>query len=133
MIEYWIIAISILLIIFFLILFVIRIKEWLSHKKEQRKKKFLETTIKRINKGYKPKSYGIGLGNLLGGFIVFLIGLNLINNISKKYNSSLMYNVTNVTGATSTIMGMTTIFFALGIMSAGVALVVGALRGGGLI
>ena len=38
----------------------------------------------------------------------------------------------NVTGAASTILGLTPLFYALGIMSAGVALTVGGLRNAGV-
>jgi len=78
------------------------------------------------------KEYGGGmLGNLIGGFIVILIGVNLISNIQKQISQ--MNNVGNITGAADTILGLTPLFFALGIMSAGIALAVGGLRRGGLI
>jgi len=39
----------------------------------------------------------------------------------------------NITGTSGTILGLTTIFFALGVMSAGVSLAVGGLRNAGLV
>ena len=77
------------------------------------------------------------LGNLIGGFITILIGVNLIGPIADdvqaaRYNSS-GGSGSNVTGAASTILGLTPLFFALGIMSAGVALAVGGLRNAGLV
>jgi len=78
------------------------------------------------------KEYGGGmLGNLIGGFIVILIGVNLISNVQKQISQ--MNNVGNITGAADTILGLTPLFFALGIMGAGIALAVGGLRRGGLI
>ena len=70
------------------------------------------------------------LGNLIGGFIVIIIGVNLIGTIADEVNSA---QSGNVTGAASTILGLTPLFFALGIMSAGVALAVGGLRNAGLV
>ncbi len=70
------------------------------------------------------------LGNLIGGFIVIIIGVNLIGTVADEVNTA---QNGNVTGAASTILGLTPLFFALGIMSAGVALAVGGLRNAGLV
>jgi len=70
------------------------------------------------------------LGNLLGGFIVILVGVNLIGTVADEISGA---QNGNVTGAASTILGLTTIFFALGIMSAGVSLAVGGLRNAGMV
>ncbi len=70
------------------------------------------------------------LGNLIGGFIVIIIGVNLIGTVADEVNTA---QSGNVTGAASTILGLTTLFFALGIMAAGVALAVGGLRNAGLV
>jgi hypothetical protein len=70
------------------------------------------------------------LGNLLGGFIVILVGVNLIPTVADQISKA---QAGNVTGASSTVLGLTTIFFALGIMSAGVSLAVGGLRNAGLV
>ena len=70
------------------------------------------------------------LGNLIGGFIVILIGVNLLPTVA---NQVVAAQAGNVTGAASTIVGLTTLFYALGIMSAGVSLAVGALRNAGLV
>jgi len=76
------------------------------------------------------------LGNLLGGFIVILIGANLVGPLADEVFTARYGNgseTTNVTGAAGTILGLTTIFFALGIMSAGVALAVGGLKNAGVV
>jgi len=70
------------------------------------------------------------LGNLIGGFIVILIGVNLLPTVA---NQVVAAQAGNVTGAASTIVGLTTLFYSLGIMSAGVSLAVGALRNAGLV
>jgi len=77
------------------------------------------------------------LGNLIGGFIAIVIGVNLIgpiaDDVSEARTGPLGNETTNITGAASTILGLTPLFFALGIMSAGVALAVGGLRNAGLV
>lgn len=70
------------------------------------------------------------LANLIGGFVVILIGVNLLPTIADQVAAA---QAGNVTGAASTIVGLTTIFYALGIMAAGVALAVGGLRNAGLV
>ena len=75
------------------------------------------------------------LGNLIGGFIVILIGVQLLPIIANAITFATAGNgsqTTNVTGASATIIGLTTIFYALGIMSAGVALAVGGLKSAGV-
>ena len=81
------------------------------------------------------------LGNLLGGFIIIIIGVNLMPVVAdsvhaaRYYNNTLSgvgLNSTNVTGGASTILGLTPLFFSLGIMSAGVALTVGGMRNAGI-
>ena len=77
------------------------------------------------------------LGNLLGGFIVILVGVNLMPTVADSVycasNSDKCGGAHNVTGAAATILGLTNIFFALGIMSAGVNLTIGGLRQAGLV
>ena len=76
------------------------------------------------------------LGNLIGGFVTILVGVNLIGPIADDVYAVRFANGsggTNLTGAASTILGLTPLFFALGIMAAGVALAVGGLRNAGLV
>ncbi len=70
------------------------------------------------------------LANLIGGFIVILVGVTLMPTIADQVVAA---QSGNVTGAASTVLGLTTIFFALGIMAAGVSLAVGGLRNAGLV
>ena len=75
------------------------------------------------------------LGNLIGGFITILIGVNLIGPIADDVNLARFHtgNVsTNLTGAASTIVSLVPLFFSLGIMSAGVALAIAGLRNAGV-
>jgi hypothetical protein len=76
------------------------------------------------------------LGNLLGGFIVILIGVNLIPTIADQIfiaTDNGTGGPTNITGASVTVLNLTTIFFALGIMAAGVALAVNGLKNAGVL
>jgi hypothetical protein len=70
------------------------------------------------------------LGNLIGGFIVILVGVNLIPTVA---NQIVAAQGGNVTGASSTILGLTTIFYALGIMSAGVSLAISGMQNAGIL
>lgn len=70
------------------------------------------------------------LGNLLAGFITILVGVNLIPTVADQVVSA---QNGNVTGAAGTILGLTTIFYSLGIMSAGVGLAVQGLRNAGVV
>ena len=73
------------------------------------------------------------LGNLIGGFIVILIGTTLIGTVADEVSHAQNKAGTNVTGASSTILGLTTIFFALGIASAGIAIAAQGLRAAGML
>jgi len=75
------------------------------------------------------------LGNLLGGFITILVGVNLMPVIANGIQGALYVhgNGTNVSGASNTILSLVTIFFALGVMSAGVSLAINGMRNAGLV
>ncbi len=70
------------------------------------------------------------LANLIGGFVVILVGVTLIPTVADQVTAA---QGGNVTGAASSILDLVTIFFALGIMAAGVALAVSGLRQAGLV
>jgi|TARA_Y100000296_G_C5133706_1_gene236992 hypothetical protein len=70
------------------------------------------------------------LGNLIGGFIVIVVGVNLIPSVADQVVAA---QSGNVTGAASTILGLTTLFFALGIASAGISVAAQGLRAAGLL
>jgi len=70
------------------------------------------------------------LANIIGGFVVILVGVNLLPTVADQVVAA---QAGNVTGASSTIVGLTTIFYALGIMAAGVGLAVGSLRNAGMV
>ena len=72
----------------------------------------------------------MALGRLLEGFITILIGVNLIPSVADQVVAA---QSGNVTGSASTILGLVILFFALGIMIAGVNIAVGGLQDVGLI
>ncbi len=72
----------------------------------------------------------MALGRLLEGFITILIGVNLIPSVADQVVAA---QSGNVTGSSSTILGLVTLFFALAIMIAGVNIAVGGLQDVGLI
>ena len=70
------------------------------------------------------------LGNLIGGFIVIIVGVSLIPTVANEVKAG---QDGNVTGAASTILGLTTLFFALAIASAGIAIAAQGLRAAGML
>ena len=70
------------------------------------------------------------LGNLIGGFIIIIVGVSLLPTVADQVVAS---QTGNVTGAASTIMGLVPLFFSLGIMSAGVAITAQGLRAAGML
>ncbi len=76
------------------------------------------------------------LGNLIGGFIVILVGVSLVPTVADQVwiaTEGAPLGGTNVTGAAATILNLTPLFYALGIMSAGVALASQGLRAAGML
>lgn len=70
------------------------------------------------------------LGNMIGGFITIIVGVNLIPTVADQVVSA---QDGNVTGAASTLLGLTTLFFALSIMATAISTGVSALRESGLV
>jgi len=69
------------------------------------------------------------LGNLIGGFIVIVVGTSLMPVVANSVSAA---QTGNVTGAASTIVGLVTLFYALGLMSTGVSISVSGLRQAGI-
>lgn len=70
------------------------------------------------------------LGNIIGGFIIILVGTSLMPTVA---NSVTGVQGGNVTGAASTLIGLTTLFFALSIATAAIGIAAAGLRNSGLI
>jgi len=78
------------------------------------------------------------LGNLIGGFITIIVGTALMPTVAdqiksaQNLNSSNATATTNLSSTTSTIVGLVPLFYALGIMSTGVAIAINGLRDAGI-
>jgi len=85
--------------------------------------------------GEATRGFSFPIGNLIGGFIVILVGINIISVVADEVNlaNQAMNATTELTSAASTITNLVPMFFALGIMVAGVSLAIGGLRNAGLI
>lgn len=70
------------------------------------------------------------LGNLIGGFIVILVGVTLAPTVANEVKGA--QNNGNITGASSTIVGLTTLFYVLAIASAAIGIATVGLRNSGL-
>ena len=75
----------------------------------------------------------MALGRLLEGFITILIGVNLIGPVADTIATVTLSGESNVTGSSATILNLVTLFFALGIMIAGVNIAIGGLQDVGLV
>jgi len=71
------------------------------------------------------------LGNIIGGFIVILVGTSLLPTIANQVKGA--QDDGNVTGAADTLIGLTTLFFALAIATAAIGIAAQGLRNSGLI
>ena len=78
------------------------------------------------------------LGNLIGTFIIILIGVTLAPVIAdevfiaKSDTADGTANAGNISGSSGTILGLVTLFFVLGVTSAAIGAAVMGLRQGGL-
>jgi len=78
------------------------------------------------------------LGNIIGGFITILVGVTLMPTIADQVElaqigNSTGGNINHLSGTSATILDLTTLFFALGIASAGIAIAAQGLRAAGLL
>ena len=77
------------------------------------------------------------LGNLVGGFLVILVGVTLAPVVATqvagaRYNDSGDLAGRNITGSSSTILGLTTLFYCLSVAATGIGLATIGLRNSGL-
>jgi len=70
------------------------------------------------------------LGNLIGGFIVILVGATLAPTVAQEVGTA--QSDGNITGAADTIIGLTTLFYCLAIASTGIGIATVGLRNSGL-
>ena len=76
------------------------------------------------------------LGNIIGGFIVILVGVTLAPTIANIVKDARYMNATdlnaNFSSSADTIFGLTTLFYCLAIASAGIGIATVGLRNSGL-
>jgi len=78
------------------------------------------------------------LGNIIGGFIVILVGVTLAPTVADEVAGARYTNTTagtenpNMTGASGTILGLTTLFYNLSIASTSIGMAAQGLRNSGL-
>jgi hypothetical protein len=78
-------------------------------------------------------SSGFSIGGIVGGFVTIVVGITLFPTIKSTMDSACsMNNTTMIGGTCESFTGLTTIFYALGIMGAGIALAVGGLKRAGV-
>lgn len=71
------------------------------------------------------------LGNLIIGFIVILVGTSLMPTVADQVFLAQWKNhtvQTNITGANATIIGLTTLFYALAIAGSAINIAMAGLR-----
>jgi hypothetical protein len=78
------------------------------------------------------------LGNLIGGFVVILVGLTLLPVVANQVDTSKKFDSlgqvgSNLSGAAVTVTDLITLFYALGLMSAGLAIAAQGLRAAGML
>jgi xanthine/uracil permease len=71
------------------------------------------------------------LGNIIGGFIVILVGTALLPTVAQQVGTAQADG--NVTGASDTLVGLTTLFFSLAIAIKGEGIAAQGLRQAGLV
>ena len=71
------------------------------------------------------------LGNIIGGFIVILVVTALLPTVAQQVGTAQADG--NVTGASDTLVGLTTLFFSLAIATSAIAIAAQGLRNSGLV
>jgi hypothetical protein len=76
------------------------------------------------------------LGNLLGGFMILIVGIALMPMVANQVQFAISPNgtqVTNVSGASSIVLGISTLMYAITISSCAIGVGAMGLRNAGLI
>ena len=79
------------------------------------------------------------LGELIGGFIVILIGVTLAPTVANAIELGQLNEsggtdgAINITGSNATILSLTTLFYCLAVATTGMGLAMVGLRKGGLV
>ena len=70
------------------------------------------------------------LGNMIGSFIVIVVGTSLAPTVAQSVGSA--QSDSNVTGASDTLLGLTTLFYCLSIATSAMASAAIGLRNAGM-
>jgi len=131
---YYIISISLTVIGFIVCLLLIHRKKKaraIEHYEDIRDELTLRKKKKPIIIEDEENGGGLGLGNLIGGFIVILVGLSLLPTISEELKLS-MEQTENISELNAMLLDLIPMFFGIGIAIAGIAIAAQALRAAGL-
>lgn len=71
------------------------------------------------------------LGNIIGGFIIILVGTALLPTVAQQVGTAQAEG--NVTGASDTLVGLTTMFYALAIATGAIGVAAQGLVNAGLV
>ena len=71
------------------------------------------------------------LANIIGGFIIILVGTSLLPTVADQVKAA--QDDGNVTGAADTLVGLSTLFFALAIATSAIGIAAEGLKNSGLI
>lgn len=132
---YWLASITILVVGVIVFLFLAN-----KYRKKARGIKRYEKiadklTVREPEPESEPEeSHVIGFGwipNIIGGFVVILVGTSLIPTISDSFN--LAQAESNVTGVSDTMVGLTVLFFTLAIVASAFAIAFAGIRRAGLV
>ncbi len=141
----WMISGIILIVGFFICLVLILRAKWKAGRKnidDYQKGRDKLTFRKKKKKKEVYRGGGINLGSIMGGFIVLLVGVSLLPTIIEEIDSACSEQL-NITSAANTmlcsssggpggILGLVTVFFALGIIIAAIGITTRGLRSSGL-
>lgn len=91
-------------------------------------------TVRQKPEVIETSGGGVGmLGNLIGGFIVILVGVMLIPAVTQQVSKASQSSGMNVTTWGSTVLTMVPAFFIIGLIGIIVAIVASQLRNVGLV
>ena len=72
------------------------------------------------------------LGNIIGGFIVILVGVTLAPTVAQQVGLAQADGNISANAAASTVIGLTTLFYCLSVASTAIGIAAQGLRNSGL-
>lgn len=131
---------SIILIVFGVVSFIFQIfkaKKWAGIKHYEKIRDELTLRDDIDNEELEEDNLDIDhtrfpIGNIIGSFIILIVGINLIPTVMDLVNSSQSINST-IIGPSSTMLGMIQVLFVFAIVSTSITILMGFLRRSGII